>query len=68
MTPHQPPSSLEPPSSLWNDLLTDEDRALVSRARFGRRSGLGSRPAVVVIDAQNYMVGPIGDEPYAYPS
>jgi nicotinamidase-related amidase len=68
MTPNQPASSLEPPSSLWNHLLTDEDRALVSRARFGRRSGLGSRPAVVVIDAQNYMVGPIGDEPYAYPS
>lgn len=62
MTPEQPPSSL------WQDLLTDDDRALVSRARFGRRSGLGAHPAVVVIDAQNYMVGPIADEPYEYPS
>jgi len=58
----------QPPSSLWDELLSDDDRARISNARFGRRSGLGSRPAVVVIDAQNYMVGPIADEPYAYPS
>ncbi len=56
------------PSALWNDLLSDADRERVSNARFGRRSGLGSHPAVLVIDTQNYMVGPIGDEDYAYPS
>ena len=56
------------PSALWRDLLSDADRSRITSARFGRRSGLGSRPAVVVIDMQNYMVGPIADEPYEYPS
>jgi maleamate amidohydrolase len=56
------------PSELWRDLLSDADRTRIASARFGRRSGLGSRPAVVVIDMQNYMVGPIADELYDYPS
>ena len=56
------------PSALWLDLLSDADRARFSSARFGRSSGLGENPAVLVIDVQNYMVGPIGDELYAYPS
>jgi len=56
------------PSALWQDLLSEDDRARITSARFARRSGLGSRPAVVVIDMQNYMVGPIADEPYEYPS
>lgn len=44
----------------WERFLTDEDRAVLSKGRFGRRMGFGSRPAVVVIDAQKYMVGEEG--------
>ncbi len=44
----------------WDQFLTEEDRAIVARGRFGRRMGFGQRPAVVVIDAQRYMVGEDG--------
>jgi maleamate amidohydrolase len=53
---------------LWDDLLSDGDRAVIERAQFGRRVGIGSRPAVLVIDAQNYMVGPPAGSPHSYPS
>jgi len=39
-------------------LLTDAERRQLIAAGMGRRSGFGSRPALLVIDAQNYMVGP----------
>lgn len=55
-------------SSRWDDLLGDADRAVVERARFGLRVGVGARPAVLVIDAQNYMVGPPDGSPHSYPS
>jgi maleamate amidohydrolase len=55
-------------SSLWADLLSDRDRVVVERARFGRRVGLGARPAVLVIDVQNYMIGPPPGSRHAYPS
>ncbi|MGN6242155.1 MAG: isochorismatase family protein [Motilibacteraceae bacterium] len=42
----------------WRAQLSDEERARVASAGFARRVGLGERPAVVVIDVQNYMVGP----------
>lgn len=51
----------------WRDVLTDAERALIDDAGFGQRVGIGSTPAVLVIDAQNYMVGPppgAPDEPY----
>jgi nicotinamidase-related amidase len=57
-----------PPSSLWSDLLGEDERARLAHGRFARRSGFGSRPAIVVIDAQNYMIGPVGEEPYEYVS
>lgn len=56
------------PSELWSGLLGEEERARLSHGRFARRSGFGSRPAVVVIDVQNYMLGPVGDEPGEYVS
>lgn len=31
---------------------------MVARAGFGQRVGIGPKPAVLVIDVQNYMVGP----------
>lgn len=51
-----------PPTTPWDPYLTEQDRAVVARAKFGRRMGFGQRPAVVVIDAQNYMVGEAGDD------
>lgn len=46
----------------WEKYLGEEDRAVVERGRFARRMGYGSRPAVVVIDAQRYMVGEEGND------
>jgi maleamate amidohydrolase len=52
----------------WLELLDDDDRALLERARFGRRIGLGMRPALLLIDVQQYMVGPPLGSPHDYPS
>jgi maleamate amidohydrolase len=53
----------------WRATLTDEERARIAGAGFGRRVGIGERPAVLVIDVQNYMVGPPRGAPEAeYPS
>jgi nicotinamidase-related amidase len=51
----------------WDAFLTEQDRAVLARGRFGRRMGFGRRPAVVVIDAQRYMVGEAGNDA-AWPS
>jgi maleamate amidohydrolase len=39
-------------------LLTEAERKQLTAAGMGRSSGFGSHPALLVIDAQNYMVGP----------
>ena len=52
---------------LWQKYLGPEDEAVIARARFGLRMGFGSRPAVIVIDAQRYMVGEEGNDA-AWPS
>jgi len=39
-------------------LLTEAERKQLAAAGMGRRSGFGSHPALLVIDAQNYMIGP----------
>jgi len=46
----------------WEQYLGEADRAVLERGRFARRMGYGSRPAVVVIDAQRYMVGEEGND------
>ena len=51
----------------WQKYLGPEDEAVIARARFGLRVGFGARPAVVVIDAQRYMVGEEGHDA-AWPS
>lgn len=51
----------------WESFLTEQDRAVIARGRFGRRMGFGQRTAVVVIDAQKYMVGEDGNDA-AWPS
>lgn len=52
----------------WDAYLSDEDRRILARGRFGRRMGFGDRPAVVVIDCQNYMVGERGVADDRWPS
>jgi nicotinamidase-related amidase len=49
----------------WQDFLSDADRATIERGNWARRGGFGVRPALIVIDAQNYMVGEEGrpDDP-----
>lgn len=51
----------------WDAFLTEADRAVLAKGRFGRRMGFGRRPAVLVIDAQRYMVGEDGGDA-AWPS
>lgn len=62
----------EPASGRWRraleDLLSPDDTAVLERLGAGRTIGFGSTPAIVVIDAQNYMVGaPEGSTDF-YPS
>ena len=52
---------------IWDRFLTDEDRAILAKGRFGRRMGFGQRCAVLIIDAQRYMVGEVGNDA-AWPS
>lgn len=52
----------------WGELVGADDADVLTRGRLGRRVGLGARPAVLVIDAQNYMVGdPDGDHDDDWP-
>ena len=62
------PSKVTAPSELWEHLLTNQDRERLIHGRFARRAGYGLRPAVLVIDVQNYMLGPVGNELDDYPS
>ncbi len=52
----------------WEPYLGDADRAVLARGRFGSRMGFGTRPAVVAIDCQRYMVGERGVSDERYPS
>lgn len=52
---------------IWDRFLTEDDLAVLAKARFGRRMGFGRRSAVLVIDAQRYMVGEAGNDG-AWPS
>lgn len=54
------PSTSSPAVLPWANYLSEADRAVLARGRFGRRMGFGERTAVVVIDAQKYMVGEPG--------
>jgi nicotinamidase-related amidase len=52
----------------WQALLSERDRERVAAAGFGQRVGFGSAPALLVIDVQNYMVGPPPGSTHSYPS
>ncbi len=51
----------------WDSYLNEQDRAVLARGKFGRRMGFGVKPAILVIDAQKYMVGVAGQD-QAWPS
>lgn len=38
------------PDNIWNRFLTDRDRAVIESAGYGARTGLGARPALLVVD------------------
>lgn len=44
----------------WDRFLSEADRETLRRGQFQKRMGFGQRPAIVVIDAQKYMVGEEG--------
>jgi nicotinamidase-related amidase len=52
----------------WDAYLNESDRAVLARGRFARRMGFGANPAIVVVDAQRYMVGERGIRDERYPS
>ncbi len=52
----------------WTDYLGEQDRAVLARGRFAQRMGFGTRPAIVAIDCQRYMVGERGVDDGRYPS
>ncbi len=56
-----------PDTRPWHAYLTAADRKTLAEGRFGRRVGFGGRLALVVIDVQNYMIGPPPGSPYSYP-
>lgn len=39
------------------EVLSDDEREIVRRGGYGKERGLGSRPCLLIIDAQNYYVG-----------
>jgi maleamate amidohydrolase len=45
---------------IWDDLITEQDREVYASGVFGGETGIGVRPAVVVVDVLNKS---IGDEP-----
>ena len=52
----------------WQRFLSADDRETIARGRWARRVGFGARPAVILIDVQNYMVGEEGNHDLAaYP-
>jgi len=51
----------------WEQFLTPEDKAIIDRGKWAGRIGFGTRPAVVAIDMQNYMVGPRKGDDSRYP-
>ncbi len=44
-------------NAVWDDVITDEDRAVFDAAGWGRRAGFGERPAIMVIDVNYNFCG-----------
>lgn len=41
----------------WDDLLTDDDRAVIERGGYGKKAGMGDSPALLIIDCQYNHIG-----------
>jgi maleamate amidohydrolase len=52
---------MHPPSDEWDGYLTPGERRVIAGGGYGRVRGLGSRPALLVVDLQHNYVG--ADEP-----
>ena len=48
-------------TAIWDDILTDTDRAVIANAGYGKPRGLGGAPLLMVIDCQYNYIG--ADEP-----
>ena len=46
----------------WKKYLGEQDLKVLEKGKFARRMGFGKRPAIIVVDAQKYMVGVKGQE------
>ena len=42
---------------IWNQFLTERDKAVFAAAGYGARSGFGKRPALLVIDVSYAFTG-----------
>jgi len=54
----------------WDDSLTEEEREVIVRGKYGQTRGLGTRPAVLVIDCQHNYIGadaPITEQQEQWP-
>jgi nicotinamidase-related amidase len=45
--------------NIWDDVISAEDQRAYAAAGFGRKSGLGKRPALLIIDVQYRTVGTV---------
>lgn len=41
----------------WTSFLSPEEKRAFDKVRWGQPSGFGTRPALLVVDVQNYMIG-----------
>jgi len=56
---------------VWEDLLSETDRIVIARGGYGKNSGLGSRPLLLIVDLQYNYVGedaPIAEQIDRWPS
>lgn len=56
---------------VWDDLLTDQDRQVIAAGGYGKTRGLGTSPALLIIDAQYNHIGadaPILEQQKEYPA
>ena len=54
----------------WDDSLTEEEREVIVRGKYGQTRGLGTRPVVLVIDCQHNYIGadaPITEQQEQWP-
>jgi nicotinamidase-related amidase len=57
--------------TLWDDLLTERDRRVITNAGYGKPRGLGSTPLLMVIDCQYNYIGadrPVDEQQGEWPA